>query len=99
MTHSLSFLFTYHHHAFCLPTTIMLSVAGVQRAGHTLHSSKFFDTVKFLPKMGQQHIRDKAIAHKINLRYFQDGCVSGCHGTVCCAFCLTSAALKFCDIL
>nr|KAG5691484.1 hypothetical protein BaRGS_026259 [Batillaria attramentaria] len=34
----------------------------------------FFDTVKFLPAGGQQAIRDKAVTHKINLRYYEDGC-------------------------
>lgn len=57
-------------------------VAGITQAGHTLYSSKFFDTVKFLPKTGQQHIREKAVAHEINLRYFQDGCVSDHHRAV-----------------
>ncbi|KAL8597834.1 hypothetical protein ACOMHN_061367 [Nucella lapillus] len=49
---------------------------GIKRAGHTVHSSKFFDTIKFLPVAGQQSIREKALSHRINLRYFQDGCVS-----------------------
>lgn len=54
----------------------LILAEAVRRAGHTLHSSRFFDTVKFLPAGGQQAIRDKAIQHKINLRYFEDGCVS-----------------------
>ncbi|XP_070195891.1 glycine dehydrogenase (decarboxylating), mitochondrial-like isoform X2 [Littorina saxatilis] len=54
----------------------LILAEGIKQAGHALHSSKFFDTVKFLPTTGQQHIRDKAIAHKINLRYFQDGTVA-----------------------
>ena len=70
------------------PVAIALTISGIKRAGHTLHSSKFFDTLKFLPKTGQQHIRDKAIAHQINLRYFQDGCVSNCHRI--CVVCFAS---------
>ncbi|KAK7476050.1 hypothetical protein BaRGS_00032677, partial [Batillaria attramentaria] len=54
----------------------LILAEAVRRAGHTLHSSRFFDTVKFLPAGGQQAIRDKAVTHKINLRYYEDGCVS-----------------------
>lgn len=54
----------------------LIFAEAVRRSGHTLHSSRFFDTVKFLPTGGQQAIRDKAVTHKINLRYFEDGCVS-----------------------
>lgn len=54
----------------------LILAEGIKRAGHTLKSKTFFDTVKFQPATSQQDIRKKAEAKEINIRYFDDGCVS-----------------------
>lgn len=54
---------------------ISCNLLGIKRAGHTLKSKTFFDTVKFQPATSQQDIRKKAEAKEINIRYFDDGCV------------------------
>ena len=53
-------------------------VVGIKKAGHALSSEMFFDTVKFLPRQGQDQLREKAESNRINLRYFPDGHVSSC---------------------
>ncbi|XP_067677789.1 glycine dehydrogenase (decarboxylating), mitochondrial-like [Haliotis asinina] len=55
-----------HHGALIL-------AEGIKSAGHALSSENFFDTVKFLPGRGQDHIREQAEAKQINLRYYSDG--------------------------
>ncbi|ESO92602.1 hypothetical protein LOTGIDRAFT_216694 [Lottia gigantea] len=46
---------------------------GLQRGGHTLTHKRFFDTMKFEPKNGQQEIIERANSKKINLRVYSDG--------------------------
>lgn len=47
----------------------------MKKAGHTLKTNMFFDTIKFTPRNGQNEIIHRANKHKINLRYYLDGSV------------------------
>ncbi|XP_041356994.1 glycine dehydrogenase (decarboxylating), mitochondrial-like isoform X2 [Gigantopelta aegis] len=51
----------------------LILAEGIKKAGHALSSETFFDTVKFLPRQGQDQLREKAESSLINLRYFPDG--------------------------
>jgi len=49
---------------------------GLERAGHTVRHEAFFDTIRIdLAGMTQEQVRERAEAHEINLRYFDDGSV------------------------
>ena len=52
-----------------------LQIPGVKKAGHELKTNLFFDTIKFVPRNGQNEIIHRANKHKINLRYYLDGSV------------------------
>lgn len=56
-------------------TDFLCSIIGVKKAGHTLKTNMFFDTIKFTPRNGQNEIIHRANKHKINLRYYLDGSV------------------------
>lgn len=47
----------------------------MKKAGHTLKTNMFFDTIKFTPRNGQNEIIHRANKHRINLRYYLDGSV------------------------
>lgn len=53
----------------------LILAEGVKKAGHTLKTNIFFDTIKFTPRNGQNEIIHRANKHKINLRYYLDGSV------------------------
>lgn len=53
----------------------LLLQEGVRQAGHTPCNDLIFDTVKFIPNKNLSEIRQRAEEMKINLRYFEDGCV------------------------
>ncbi|MFO8098960.1 MAG: aminomethyl-transferring glycine dehydrogenase, partial [Salinibacter sp.] len=49
---------------------------GLRRTGHTLRHDAFFDTLRVdLAGMTQAQVRERAEAHEINLRYYDDGSV------------------------
>lgn len=56
-------------------TNFLCSITGVKKAGHTLKTNMFFDTIKFTPRNGQNEIIHRANKHRINLRYYLDGSV------------------------
>jgi len=49
---------------------------GLERIGHSARHSAFFDTLRVdLAGMTQNQVRERANAHEINLRYYDDGSV------------------------
>ncbi|MFB6231039.1 MAG: aminomethyl-transferring glycine dehydrogenase [Salinibacter sp.] len=49
---------------------------GLERIGHSVRHSAFFDTLRVdLAGMTQEQARERAEAHEINLRYYDDGSV------------------------
>ena len=49
---------------------------GLARTGHSVHHAAFFDTLRIdLQDTTQERVRERAEAHKINLRYYDDGSV------------------------
>jgi len=49
---------------------------SLERTGHTVRHDAFFDTIRVdLSGMTQEQVRERAEAHEINLRYFDDGSV------------------------
>jgi glycine dehydrogenase len=49
---------------------------GLTRAGHTVRHDAFFDTLRVdLHDTTQERVRERAEAHEINLRYYDDGSV------------------------
>jgi len=49
---------------------------GLARTGHSVHHTAFFDTLRIdLQDTTQERVRERAEAHKINLRYYDDGSV------------------------
>lgn len=52
---------------------IEFPTSGVQDAGHQLHSSTFYDTVRIEVGGELNSIKQRAAQKEINLRYFEDG--------------------------
>ena len=48
---------------------------GAEAAGHTVVHAHFFDTVRIRPSGGTEGVLERALAHQINVRDFQDGSV------------------------
>ncbi len=49
---------------------------GLRRAGHSIRHDHFFDTLRVdLSETTAEHVRERAEAHRINLRYYDDGSV------------------------
>ncbi len=49
---------------------------GLRRTGHSIRHDHFFDTLRVdLADTAQERIRERAEAHRINLRYYDDGSV------------------------
>ncbi|MFB6097939.1 MAG: aminomethyl-transferring glycine dehydrogenase [Salinibacter sp.] len=49
---------------------------GLERAGHSVRHDHFFDTIRVdLSDTTQERVRERAEAHQINLRYYDDGSV------------------------
>jgi len=49
---------------------------GLRRTGHSLRHDAFFDTLRVdLADTAQERVRERAEAHQINLRYYDDGSV------------------------
>jgi glycine dehydrogenase len=49
---------------------------GLRRTGHSLRHDAFFDTLRVdLAETTQERVRERAEAHEINLRYYDDGSV------------------------
>lgn len=74
-----SLVLEYQYNYICIRnislTNFLCSITGVKKAGHTLKTNMFFDTIKFTPRNGQNEIIHRANKHKINLRYYLDGSV------------------------
>lgn len=51
----------------------LILAEGVRRAGHTVHTKLYFDTLKITTTCKQSDIHSKADKKQINLRYFGDG--------------------------
>ena len=54
----------------------LLLAKGLRDEGHEILNPLFYDTLKIKPKVSHQEIRERAIQKEINLRYYDDGCVS-----------------------
>ena len=54
---------------------------GLRDEGHEILNPLFYDTLKIKPKVSHQEIRERAIQKEINLRYYDDGCVSTTDGS------------------
>ncbi|KAK5644939.1 hypothetical protein RI129_006239 [Pyrocoelia pectoralis] len=46
---------------------------GLAQDGNTLTNDLFFDTIRVIPKIGADEIRQRANEKKINFRYYEDG--------------------------
>ncbi|XP_045159885.1 glycine dehydrogenase (decarboxylating), mitochondrial-like [Mercenaria mercenaria] len=51
----------------------LILAEGIRRAGHNVHNTLYFDTLKITPACKQSDIHSKADKKMINLRYFGDG--------------------------
>ena len=54
--------------------TVLLA-KGLRENGNVIENPVFFDTIKVSPRLSQTEIKIRAHEAKINLRYFDDGCV------------------------
>lgn len=57
-------------HAHSMTVTL---AEGLKVSGNQILNEVFFDTIKILPNMNIEEIREKALAKSINFRYFPDG--------------------------
>ncbi|ELU04682.1 hypothetical protein CAPTEDRAFT_173618 [Capitella teleta] len=53
----------------------VLLAAGIEDAGHTVLNEIFFDTLKVKLNCSVDEVKSRAVEKKMNLRYFDDGCV------------------------
>ena len=51
----------------------LLLIKGLKKANNQVLNEVFFDTIKVKPNASLDEIKSKALAKKINLRYFEDG--------------------------
>ena len=66
-------------------TDFNLFLTALRKAGHTVETKAFFDTLKVKPS-DVSAVRERAASKRINLRYFDDGAV-GAHEFIVCASC------------
>ena len=52
-------------------------ISGLKAGGNTIENELFFDTLKFKPQMSLNEIKQRSKEKRINLRYYEDGGVSG----------------------
>jgi len=53
----------------------LLLAKGLKDSGNTIENPMFFDTLKISPRLNMSEVKIRAQEKKINLRYFDDGCV------------------------
>uniref|UniRef100_A0A0K2TMQ3 Glycine cleavage system P protein n=1 Tax=Lepeophtheirus salmonis TaxID=72036 RepID=A0A0K2TMQ3_LEPSM len=52
-----------------------LLARGLRESGNELENALYYDTLKVLPRLDPLEIKHRAAEKKINLRYYNDGCV------------------------